>query len=159
VTVIPFQFWNHVKAFIGSDALILKALRFGMVGALSGAVFAGVTALFVSPLDFGPKLASVVGYIASMPLNFLGNRRFSFRSDNALTGDLLRFLLVHTCNILITTFAMGAVVDLLGLNYAFGIVAAIVLVPCVNFVVMNWWVFHKTISKQEASQDALDRKI
>lgn len=159
MTSTAFLLWNRFKAFAASDALILKAIRFGMVGAMSGAVFAGVTMLFASSLGFGPKLASVAGYVASMPLNFIGNRRFSFRSKNALLGDLLRFILLHTCNILVTTFVMGAAVDLLGLHYIFGIVAAVLLVPCVNFGVMNWWVFHKPISRHGAQQDALKRKI
>ena len=128
-------------------------MRFGMVGALSGAVFAGVTILFATSLDFGPKLASVAGYVASMPLNFVGNRRFSFRSSNRLLGDLVRFIVVHACNIFLTTSAMSVVVDFLGLHYVFGVLAAVVLVPCVNFAIMNWWVFRRSFSKYDLSQE------
>lgn len=159
MTLTTSLLWNRLRALTASDALVLKVIRFGLVGVLSGTVFAGVTMLFAGPLEFGPKLASSAGYVASMPLNFIGNRRFSFRSDNAMLGDLLRFVLLHTCNIFLTTFAMGAAVDLLGLHYIFGIVAAVLLVPCVNFAVMNWWVFRNTISRKGASQDALKRKI
>ncbi|GGF72947.1 polysaccharide synthesis protein GtrA [Azorhizobium oxalatiphilum] len=149
---------DRLRAFGASDALLLKAMRFGMIGVLSGLVFAGVTSLFAGPMGVGPKLSSVAGYVASMPLNFIGNRRFSFRSQNGLAGDLARFVLLHACNILITTFAMGAVVDVLGLHYAFGIVAAVVLVPCVNFAVMNWWVFRKNIARPDVSRDTLKRR-
>lgn len=136
---------QRLRALGTSEALLLKAMRFGMVGVLSSSVFAVVTALCAGPLGIGPKLSSVAGYVASMPLNFVFNRRFSFRSENTLLGDLLRYILMHGINILLTTFAMGAAVDYFGLHYAFGIVAAVVLVPLLNFVLMNWWVFRKSV--------------
>lgn len=40
--------------------------------------------------------------------------------------------------------AMGAAVEMLHLHYAVGIAAAVVFVPIVNFVIMNWWVFGKS---------------
>jgi putative flippase GtrA len=134
---------------LASDALALKALRFGFVGALSGLVFAVTTTILTGEIGLNPKLASVVGYLASMPPNFVGNRRFAFKSENMLSEDLLRFILLHAGNILLTVFAMGAVVDLLQLHYLFGIIAAIVVVPCVNFATMNWWVFRKAVGRPQ----------
>jgi putative flippase GtrA len=131
---------------LASDALALKALRFGFIGALSGLVFAVTTTILTGWIGMNPKLASVVGYLMSMPLNFVGNRRFAFKSENMLSEDLLRFVLLHTGNILLTVLAMGAV-DLLKLHYEFGIVAAMVVVPCVSFAAMNWWVFRKAIGR------------
>ncbi len=148
---------TRLNLFLASNTLLLKAVRFGIIGATSGLVFAAVTALFVGPLGIDSKLASVAGYIASMPLNFIGNRRFSFRSKNSLAGDLTRFALLHTGNILLTTFAMAAVVDVLRLHYALGILAAIVLVPCVNFAVMNWWVFRRTAPGSRPSPSTHNR--
>jgi putative flippase GtrA len=131
---------------------LVKAIRFGLVGVLSGTVFSVVTALLVRLVGTDPKLASVAGYLASMPLNFVGNRRFSFRSAGSLAGDLTRFVLLHTFNILLTVLSMGVVVDLLRLHYAVGMVGAIVLVPLVNFAAMNWWVFRRRGFQREPSQ-------
>lgn len=152
--------WRR-RAF-SSDALALKVLRFGVIGVLSSGIFAAVTWWLVGPLQVDPKMASVVAYLASVPLNFLGNRYFSFRSSNALAGDFGRFALLHAGNIFLTAFAMGIVVDALGLHYAFGILGAVVLVPCVNFMAMNWWVFRhiktRPASSNDASSDRLDEK-
>jgi putative flippase GtrA len=101
---------------LASDALALKALRFGFVGALSGLVFAVLTTILTGWIGMNPKLASAAANLASMPPNFAGNRRFAFKSENMLSEDLVRFTLLHACNILLTVFAMGAVVDLLHLH-------------------------------------------
>ena len=120
---------------------IAQGLRFAVVGATSGLVFAAVTTLLVSLLGVDPKLASIGGYIVSMPANFIGNRTFSFRSRGAWHGEALRFCILHLVNMAVAGGTMGAIVDMLGLHYAFGIVGAIVLVPLVNFVLMKLWVF------------------
>ncbi|SFI90102.1 Putative flippase GtrA (transmembrane translocase of bactoprenol-linked glucose) [Bosea sp. OK403] len=150
MTFSRFTGWLARQAV--SDRLLVKAIRFGLVGVLSGAIFSVVTALFVRLAGTDPKLASVAGYLASMPLNFVGNRRFSFRSAGSLAGDLTRFALLHTFNILLTVLSMGVVVDLLRLHYAVGMVGAIILVPLVNFAAMNWWVFRRRGIQREPSQ-------
>jgi len=135
-----------------SDTLTLKAARFALIGALSGGVFSVVTVLLTSGAGFDPKLSAAVGYAVSIPLNFIGNRAFSFRSGNKWLGDLLRYATLHLSNVLLTTFAMGAVVDTLHLHYAVGIVAAVVLIPAINFSVMNLWVFSSRVRRPAAAR-------
>lgn len=129
------------RAIIAAGGLTMSALRFGIIGVLSSLVFMAVTAICVSTLAIDHKLASTCGYLAALPFNFIGNRRFSFRSSNAVAGDATRFLLMHTVSLVVTVMAMGTIVDMLGLHYSGGIIAAVIIVPIVNFVVMKWWVF------------------
>jgi putative flippase GtrA len=126
-----------------SHALTAKIVRFGLVGGMSGGVFLVCTAFLAGPLGLEPKIASAGGYIVSMPANFLGNRQFSFKSEGRLLEDLVRFLALHGCNILLTMGTMGAAVDILGLHFGFGAAGAIVLVPVANFVIMDLWVFSR----------------
>ena len=123
-----------------SESPLIKAIRFGGVGVVSGLIFAIVT-LCAARSGLEPKLASVAGYVVSIPVNFLFNRCFSFRSENSLLSDFPRFLFVHACNMVVTAFAMGTMVDVLGLHYFFGVVTAIALVPVASFLAMNGWVF------------------
>ena len=131
-----------------SQKIAPKVMRFGFVGAMSGLVFAAVTAISTGLLAIDPKVASTLGYAASIPLNFAANRRFTFRSGNGLQSEVWRFIVLHACNIMLTMFAMAAVVDGLKLHYAFGIILSIFVVPCVNFVAMNWWVFGQAIHRR-----------
>ncbi len=132
--------WRSVTS---TNALWAKGLRFGLVGVSSGLVFAAVTALLVSGTGCGGKLASGCAYIASLPLNFVGHRNFSFRSESGLLGDAARFCAVHAVNLAVTLGAMAGAIDGLGLHYAFGVLGAVVLVPLTNFLLMNIWVFKR----------------
>jgi putative flippase GtrA len=141
MTMRPDGAMAWARTALTAGGLPMSALRFAIIGVLSSLVFTTVTATCVSMLAIDHKLASTCGYLVALPLNFIGNRRFSFRSSNGLAGDAGRFLLLHAGNLIVTVLAMGAIVDLLGLHYSAGIVAAVIIVPVVNFLVMQWWVF------------------
>lgn len=150
--------WNYVSTLAKSDSVVFKSARFGLVGVLSGGVFSTVTALMAGWGRFDPKLSAVAGYALSIPLNFVGNRRFSFLSQNGMLGDLLRYAALHLGNILLITIAMGTTVDAFHLNYAVGIAVAVVLIPVVNFAVMNWWVFKSSARRRAAVPGSPDIK-
>ena len=106
-------------------------------------MFLVCTSVLAGFLGLEPKMASAAAYIVSMLPNFLGNRQFSFKSRGRLLDELLRYLLLHGFNFLFTIGLMGAAVDILRLHFGFGAVAAIILVPLVNFAAMNLWVFRR----------------
>ena len=157
--MIEPEFWlrARLKTLSAAEGLAFKGVRFGFIGALSSLLFAVVTVALTSWIRIDPKLASIAGYLTSMPLNFAANRRFAFKSENALPDDLVRFVLLHICGILITVFATSAAVDMFRLHYAFAIVTAIVVVPCVNFVAMNWWVFRRAIGGPQPKPKSVKR--
>lgn len=114
-----------------------------MVGVSSGAIYAAVTALLVSGLGVGPIPASVVGYCASVPMSFLGHKRFSFRSQGHWTAEAVRFVATQALNIAVTAGSMAGATLWLGGAYWWGMIAAVVLVPIANFLFMNLWVFRE----------------
>jgi hypothetical protein len=70
-----------------------------MVGGAT-TLFYGVMAWRSSSMrHVAPVPASVLAYIAAVPLNFLLQRGFAFRSENRVQRDLPRYLLVHAGNI------------------------------------------------------------
>ena len=140
---------TRLRALVESDALALRAGRFGLVGVANGLVYAGVTALLVRQFAADPTLASVIGYCASVPLGFVGHRRFSFRSDGHWSAEAIRFCVIQATNIAITAGAMHGATGWLGISYLWGIVAAVVLVPLANFACLNLWVFRSDATKRE----------
>ena len=141
--------------WFGSDGSIFaKGLRFGFVGAISGLIFAAITAALISGAGFDEKLSSIVGYVVSMPANFFANRSFSFRSQGRIWSDAVRFASLHFVNMAVTAGAMGAAVNVLALHYLFGVAGAILLVPLANFFLMNIWVFGARARRKRTAASA-----
>lgn len=124
-----------------SGHFLAKAVRFAIVGVLSGAIYCVVTALLVTRAGVEPIPASIAGYCAAVPMSFLGHRRYSFRSNGRWTGEALRFVLAQALNISVTALSMYGATAFLGESYQWGMAAAVVLVPLANFAFMNLWVF------------------
>jgi putative flippase GtrA len=127
----------------GMWAMVAKMARFSSIGALTGLVYALVTAAAVSLFTLSAVVASIVGYLAAIPVNFILQRRITFRSNGGLSSDLGKYIVVQAANLTLSAGAMAAAVDFFGLHYAVGIVAAIVMVPVVTYVVMDSWVFDR----------------
>jgi putative flippase GtrA len=130
-----------LNRLLASDHIVAKALRFGVVGVLSGAIYALVTTALVAQLGVAPVVASIAGYCASVPMSFLGHRQFSFRSNGHWTMEAVRFVLTQAINIAVTAGAMVAATEWLEAPYYWGMAGAVILVPIANFAAMNLWVF------------------
>jgi putative flippase GtrA len=138
-----------LRALLTSGHILAKLARFGVVGVLSGAIYALVTAALVSLLGVPPVAASVAGYCASVPMSFLGHRQFSFRSNGHWTAEAARFVVTQSLNIAVTAGAMAAATEWLGLPYYWGMAGAVLLVPIANFAAMNLWVFRNQAGRTE----------
>jgi putative flippase GtrA len=136
--VRPENLWPWLHK---SPHLLAKAIRFALVGLLNGCIFAAATALLVSGPGVDPVPASVAGYCLSVPLGFLGHRQFSFRSRGHWLVEAGRFVTVQLVNIAATAGSMYLAVDHLGAAYYWGMVAAIILAPMLNFLLAQFWVF------------------
>lgn len=122
-------------------SLPVKLVRFVGVGVLNGAIYAASTSLLTSGFGIEGKLASVFGYATSIPFAFYAHRSYTFGSKGKVKSEFRRFLISQGTGLIVSVFLMAAAIDYLGLHYAFGIVAAIVVVPSVNFLVLDQWVF------------------
>lgn len=157
-SAIHLGVWAAICWFAFSGSLLAKGMRFGIVGATSGFVFACTTFLLISEGRVDERLSSIIGYIVSMPVNFFANRSFSFRSKGNLRSDAIRYTVLQVVNMAVSAGAMQAATNTLGLHYLFGIVGAIVLVPLTNFLLMEIWVFGRSV-RQKAGSSPTPRKF
>lgn len=123
------------------NGIALKLLRFALVGGTSTLCFAGLAWFLVEKCGVGPKMATVLAYVALLIPNFAAHRWFTFASKNDPRTEWLRFALLHALNIALSVGGMAAVVDLIGLDYRWGIALSSVLVPLIVFLILNFWVF------------------
>jgi putative flippase GtrA len=120
-------------------------LRYSVVGLMSSLIYFVVTHLLVDYCAMIAKNAALLGYFAAIPANFIANRRFAFRSTGSVAPELLRFLLLHTLGLFITYGMMVVFVEQLGWSYLIIAALTVIVVPIVNFVMLNAWVFVRQI--------------
>jgi putative flippase GtrA len=117
-----------------------RLARFSIVGALSTAGYFLLTNGAVA-LGTNATTASVVVYLALMPLSFLGHRHVTFASRGRSLREWARFCFVHVFNIAGVYAISRILVDGQGAPpwLAFLLISA--FVPAVNFVAFQLWVF------------------
>ena len=118
-----------------------KLARFVLVGAASSALYVALVWVYVEGAGTGPRTASVLAYLTTLPINFIAHRRFTFQVEGRVVVEAARFLVLHGCNMAVSLLGMIGMVEGLGQSYWLGAFAAAVLVPLTTFLVMNFWVF------------------
>lgn len=122
-------------------SLLGKFTRFIVIGGLSAVVYFLITIAVKMGFSAEPKIASVIGYLVSIPINYAGNRYFSFRSGREINREFSRFIVVHGLNLVIVVGVMTVAVEHFHYDYLVGSLATVIVIPVVTFVFMNWWVF------------------
>lgn len=118
-----------------------KVVRFPLVGVLNTVLYGVATSFYIGTLGVGNELASLLGYLTSVPVAFVAHRSFTFGHSGAAGSALFRFVVVHLFGMLASWLSMKVAVGYLGFHYAVGIVATMVIVPALSFIVMTYWVF------------------
>ncbi len=121
--------------------LALRILRFAMVGGLCSILYL-LFAWWLIQLSAVPAvIGTAAAYLLVVPINFLLQKHFTFRSSASLTAELPRFLLVHGMNLALSVGIMALVVTWWGLSPIWGMLATVVIVPLVVYLALDLWVF------------------
>lgn len=115
--------------------------RFASVGVISSGVYVVAVACFVELAHLDPMIASGLSYVVALPVNFLGNRSFTFQSTGDIRVEIAKFMVVHAVNVSISTLSMYWAVEHAGLTYWIGSAMAVAFVPISTFLTMKLWVF------------------
>jgi putative flippase GtrA len=135
------NFSHMIRALFSRDSMIAKLFRFGLAGGLS-TLFYGVCAwCFVYLISLPPVVASIIGYLLAIPVSFILQRKFAFRSLGNARAELPRFLLVQATNLVASTATMHAVVNLFHANPTIGVLITMIVIPLLSFITMHFWVF------------------
>ena len=129
--------------WLTSDGLWLRVMRFALVGGGSTLAYGIFTLVIVEWAGKQPLLATLAGYLLVIPLNYALQRLFTFRSKEAMSRELPRFLIVHGLNIAASFLTMLVVVKVLHADYRWGVGTTMVLVPALVFLAMDKWVFRR----------------
>ncbi len=84
--------------------LVLKFIKFGVVGASGMAVHGGLLFLLKEVVKMNPFVANTIGFIAAASSNYFLNRIWTFRSKEKQVGvEYVKFIIVSTIGLGINT--------------------------------------------------------
>jgi putative flippase GtrA len=121
--------------------LVRQFSVFSMMGALGTACHYLVLVGCVQLAHLGPTLAATLGYCTGAIVNYVLNRRVTFRSTRAHAVAGPRYVTIVLLGLAINTAMMALLTARLGLHYLFSQVLCTGLVLMMNFVVSKFWVF------------------
>lgn len=125
-----------------------RLIRFTIVGALTGTVFAVFVAIFVDVFGLRESTAAGLAYVLLLLPNFLAHKRTVFRSRRPALPEWLRYLFMHCVTAGISMAIMTLATGTLLLSHWIGSIAVIAAAPVINLILMEFWVFPQGNSKQ-----------
>lgn len=121
--------------------LIRQFSVFSMMGALGTACHYLVLVSLVQFLGLGPAYATTMGYATGAIVNYVLNRRVTFRSQRSHGIALPRYVTIVLAGLIINTTMMILLNRVIGLHYLISQVVSTGVVLVVNFVLSKFWVF------------------
>jgi putative flippase GtrA len=118
----------------------LKLGRFGVVGAISTLLYLGLSELGVRWLGMPALAANTLAIFISGAWGYVGHYYLTFRADTAHSTGLTRFMVLFVLGYGVSS-AIVFLNQLLGLPPEIGTVTASVVLPVMNFILMQLWVF------------------
>lgn len=134
---------GHV-ALIGLVRRVLASpiLRFLVVGGANTLLYVVLSLLFMWLLPFSKQAFSTLAYLTAVPVAFLAYKKFVFRAGSAIChSEILRFLVTHSVNLVISYVMVAVLCDGLGLPREVGVLASCAAFAIVGYILMKLWVF------------------
>jgi putative flippase GtrA len=120
---------------------IMTVLRFALVGAASSVAYAVIMMVATSAVGLAPWISSVVAYVSAMIINFPLQRSFTFASTGDVRREGLKYLGVHLANLVVSVAVVHVIADVLQWPVVVSVGAVIVIIPLIQFLVLETWVF------------------
>jgi putative flippase GtrA len=129
--------------------IIVQGLRFGAVGGLSTFTHVFFFMLGIEWLGLWPLWSNLLAFGVAVIVSFSGHFYWTFRVQTEsrtaravpARAAFLRFLAVALTGLVLNSLAVYAVVNVLGLPYAYAIVLMLTAVPASTFMLSKFWAF------------------
>ena len=125
-----------------SKAILLKFIKFGVVGFSGMIVDFGITYLCKEKLKIQKYVSNALGFIIAATTNWLLNRIWTFSSNNPqILGEYLRFFAVSIIGLGVNTLILWLLTDRAKLNFYLSKIGAIGVTTIWNFLANNYFTF------------------
>lgn len=120
---------------------VRRLLRYAVAGSASALTHLGVTALLVEAAAIRPVIASTIGFVASIVVSYVLQRRWVFHSQVSNRLAVPRFLTVTAIGFLLNATILWVGTEMLDVHYAPVQLVALVAIPVSNYLLNSLWTF------------------
>lgn len=125
-----------------SKIILLKFIKFGVVGFSGMIVDFGITFLCKEKLKIQKYVSNALGFTVAATTNWLLNRIWTFASNNPqILNEYLRFFAVSVIGLGINTLILWLLTDKVKLNFYISKIGAIGVTTIWNFLANNYFTF------------------
>jgi putative flippase GtrA len=122
-------------------ATLWQLIRYGVIGGAASATYAVVAFVLIGHGGWRPAFASAGAYVVAIPVSYLGQKYFTFRSRQRSWHELGRFLVVQLFNLLLAAVIMHVACETFKLDRLWGIVAVVAVIPIATYAMLALAVF------------------
>ena len=115
-------------------------VKFALVGGVTAVIQLAAYAAMIK-LSVNYEVASLISMTLSTTLAYIGNRLWTFRSDNGWVGEFLGFAITRIVTIILNALLLYVLVQFLRVNKMAAQVLSIVVVTVLNYLVGKFLVF------------------
>ncbi|MBM2820660.1 MAG: hypothetical protein HW405_420 [Candidatus Berkelbacteria bacterium] len=124
---------------------VRQFVKFALVGVSSTAIDWGIYLILTRFIGVYYLMAKVLSFAISMINSYIWNRRWTFKSnDPAKLREFIKFLTIALVGVVLNTFIMYMIVDLVHLGDLYGLVFASAIVMFWNFLANKFYTFKES---------------
>lgn len=120
---------------------LTRLIRYGISGCASALTHFSVGLLLAEVLGVRPVAASTTGFVASVLVSYVLQHTWVFRSSSRHVVTSGRFLTVTGVALALNTVILWTGTEIFAAPYAVVQSVALVVIPCVNYVMNSRWTF------------------
>ncbi len=120
--------------------MMRRLAKFASIG-MAATVIYGIGASLLAAGPLAPAAASLSAYAIAALFSYAGHKFFTFTSAGAHRFEAPRFIVLNFFGLAVSYVLPGLLTARLGMHVAVPILLTCVLIPVVNFVVLDRWVF------------------
>ena len=135
---------GHKGSYMDLKPLVEQFLKFGVVGVVAFVVDYGVLMLLSQCLGWDPVISSVISFVVSVVVNYVGSMHFVFerRDDLSRRREFSTFVILSAVGLVINSACIWVGTGIFGsgaLSVTFTKVLATIIVSVWNFVSRKHW--------------------
>ena len=125
--------------WIGGELLMLS--RFAIVGVAATSIHIGAVWILIRQFHVPPLLANLLAFGGAFAVSFIGQYRWTFRSEQDWSSVLRRFLAVSACGFLLNNVVLFGLLKSHLVSSDLSAALSACVVPLVTYMLNRVWVF------------------